>query len=102
MTDLTERLRERVETETSCGNRTDHPLNHVNLMDEAATTLETLTQDNARLREALRRVQEVSAMCIHQNTGRWSTDVEHDVRSFNVLHNIGATARKALGDGDEK
>lgn len=53
MTDLTERLRKRVETETSCGNRTDHPLNHVNLMDEAATTLETLTREVERLRGLL-------------------------------------------------
>lgn len=48
---LKERLLARIAIETSCGNRTDNPRNHVRLMDEAAQRIDALEAENKRLRE---------------------------------------------------
>lgn len=53
---LVERLRARVKIETSCGNRTENPNNHVRLMDEAADRIEQLEAQLVASREALERI----------------------------------------------
>jgi hypothetical protein len=37
------------------------------------------------LKDALEQVQVRTALLIHQNTGRWNSKVEHDMRTMNVL-----------------
>lgn len=102
MTDLTERLRDYASAKTVTFN---HVLYWQTTMDEAATTLETLTQENARLRFNKREWAEHFAL--HLNPDRdlkgnplylgdpaWSF-AEAAVRFAN------SPARKALGGGDE-
>lgn len=98
MTDLTERLRASVTYQYM-------PMNVRKMMSEAATTLETLTQENARLREARDGILEaldealsqycepMSMLNSHELGERLAADVAEIVRH--------ATARKALGGGDE-
>lgn len=82
VTDLTERLRER---------------NGYNdeLLEEAAATLETLTQENARLREALEKAADEFTMVIYR------LDNGEPERALGAAQCGGRGSRKALGGGDE-
>jgi hypothetical protein len=50
-----------------------------------------------RLRAALREIHRCTSLLIHQNTGRWSTAVEHDRRTMGVLNANQIIAIEALG-----
>lgn len=99
MTDLTERLR----TTRLLSQR-----NQLALQEEAATTLDSLTQENARLREALEGIVtgDVERVVAHV----WRADGKpskldqcaHDVQiNHDCPSCIEDHARKALGGGDE-
>lgn len=70
VSELVERLCNRVKIETACGNRTENRSNHVRLMDEAATTLETLEVRVKVLEEALERCKEEAG------DGNWSNVID--------------------------
>lgn len=87
MTDLTERLR----TTRLLSQR-----NQLALQEEAATTLETLTQENARLREALEEITRLNLVT------EWTATRENPESHWETRYGKFATiARKALGGGDE-
>ncbi len=104
LTDLTERLRASVTYQYM-------PMKVRTMLSEAATTLETLTQENARLREALEGM-----VSRHRGaTQNWTQNAVDAQSSGNrdlsvmiqntVLTALGGfpvdAARKALGGGDE-
>lgn len=80
MTDLTERLRASVTYQYM-------PMNVRKMLSEAATTLETLTEENARLREAL---SELVDECDPDGGAIYAPSIT-----------CVEDARKALGGGDE-
>lgn len=87
MTDLTERLR----TTRLLSQR-----NQLALQEEAAATLETLTQENARLREALEEIARLNVI------KEWTATDDDPVTHWEVRDGFYAIiARKALGGGDE-
>jgi len=99
MTDLTERLLTRLrELNTTddhargCQGREyhcscDYDIRVENAVFEAATTLEALTQENARLREALEGIKAEA----ERENGGW----------VHLKRAIAVGARKALGGGDD-
>ncbi|WP_312487159.1 hypothetical protein [Sphingomonas sp.] len=104
MTDLTERLRA-----WAVRGKLLQPYEVKPLLREAATTLETLTQENARLREAIKPFVRAAEPIIHDDKERWDPDKWYDrlnrltVGQFYALHAASPPppARKALGGGDE-
>lgn len=109
MTDLTERLRLIAAWRTRGGPTPKQACPSVyETTTEAATTLETLTQENARLREALEGIVtgDVERVVAHV----WRADGKpskldqcaHDVQiNHDCPSCIEDHARKALGGGDE-
>lgn len=109
MTDLTERLLLIAAWRTRGGPTPKQACPSVyETTTEAATTLETLTQENARLREALGRVERWDLPATGQF---WDNDdgtrsdrpmgYEACWGSNGAREYIRSTARKALGGGDE-
>ena len=123
MTDLTERLRVKAERRRNAYGTADHD---ALLHDEAATTLETLTQENARLErdrelaikwanqsvsmlqgtffpvaDALRALEAYLANTPHHNAPE-AAAARKVLRTFDACEVPPAPARKALGGGDEK
>lgn len=104
MTDLTERLRLIAAWRTRGGPTPKQACSSVyETTTEAATTLETLTQENARLREALEGCEGIESgpngrggmrVVVHFPNGGDETAL------FHVL-NAALAARKALGGCDE-
>lgn len=93
MTDLTKRLRAWAITEQNLGSRANDLL-------RAATTLETLTQENARLREAL---EECAEELGNEIRARYSGMVDHPAMKLRYDRDMASVyaARKALGGGDD-
>lgn len=91
MTDLTERLREWGRNDAAWG----YPERSQDMLS-AATTLETLMQENARLREALEEITRLNLVT------EWTATRENPESHWETRYGKFATiARKALGGGDE-
>lgn len=68
------------------------------LMENAA-----LKAENERLREALGEISRRTGLLIHQNTGRWKMNIEHDKRTVDVLtanQRIASAALERIDNGD--
>jgi hypothetical protein len=101
MTDLTERLRLIAAWRTRGGPTPKQACPSVyETTTEAATTIETLTQENAGLREAL---EECAEELGNEIRARYSSMVDHPAMKLRYDRDMASVyaARKALGGGDE-